>query len=74
MAKSAAISVRVSDELKKAVEDAAKEDNRTVAAFVELLLTRIINKTWLLCQMALNLFQLGQITHQRIIVREQPKS
>lgn len=45
MAKSAAISVRVSDELKKAVEDAAKEDNRTVAAFVELLLTKHMKET-----------------------------
>ena len=40
MAKSAAISVRVSDELKKAVEDAAKEDDRSVAAYVERLLTQ----------------------------------
>jgi hypothetical protein len=38
MTKSAAISVRVSDEVKKAVEKAALDDSRKVAGYVEKLL------------------------------------
>ena len=38
MARTAAISVRVEDELKAAVEKAAKEDGRTVAQYVERVL------------------------------------
>lgn len=39
MAKTAAISVRVSDAVKAAAEKAAAEDNRTLASYVEKLLT-----------------------------------
>ncbi|MBL3561978.1 DUF1778 domain-containing protein [Rhodovulum sulfidophilum] len=39
MAKTSAISVRVSDETKKAVEKAAAADGRSVASYVERLLT-----------------------------------
>ncbi|WP_146208671.1 hypothetical protein [Azospirillum sp. TSO22-1] len=38
MARTAAISVRVEEDLKAAVEKAAKEDARTVAQYVERLL------------------------------------
>ncbi|WGT50398.1 hypothetical protein [Thioclava nitratireducens] len=39
MAKTSAISVRVSDETKLAVEKAAADDDRSVASYVERLLT-----------------------------------
>ncbi|MBX9874651.1 MAG: hypothetical protein K2X84_07320 [Beijerinckiaceae bacterium] len=38
MAKSAAISVRVANDLKKAAEKAAAEDSRSVASLVEKIL------------------------------------
>jgi uncharacterized protein (DUF1778 family) len=38
MARTSAISVRVTEETKKAVEKAAAEDDRSVASFVERLL------------------------------------
>ncbi|MCF6432767.1 MULTISPECIES: hypothetical protein [unclassified Leisingera] len=38
MPKASAISVRVTDETKKAVEKAAAEDDRSVASYVERLL------------------------------------
>ena len=38
MAKTAAISVRVSERLKEALEKAASDDDRTIAAYVERLL------------------------------------
>lgn len=38
MAKTSAISVRVADETKLAVEKAAEEDDRSVASYVERLL------------------------------------
>jgi predicted HicB family RNase H-like nuclease len=43
MAKTSAISVRVTDETKKAAETAAQEDGRSVAAYVERLLTEHLN-------------------------------
>lgn len=39
MAKTSAISVRVSDQVKAAAEKAATEDSRSVASFVEKVLT-----------------------------------
>ena len=45
MPKTSAISVRVSDELKKAVEKAAAEDDRSVASYVERLLSRHLTET-----------------------------
>ncbi|MFC3087895.1 DUF1778 domain-containing protein [Tabrizicola soli] len=39
MAKTSAISVRVSEETKQAVEKAAEADGRSVASYVERLLT-----------------------------------
>lgn len=39
MAKTSAISVRVTDETKMAVEKAAEDDGRSVASYVERLLT-----------------------------------
>jgi len=39
MAKTSAISVRVSDQVKAAAERAASDDSRSVASFVEKLLT-----------------------------------
>lgn len=39
MAKSSAISVRVTEETKQAVEKAAEEDGRSMASYVERLLT-----------------------------------
>ncbi|TBN46997.1 Arc family DNA-binding protein [Paracoccus sediminis] len=44
MAKTSAISVRVSDETKQAVEKAAEEDGRSVASYVERLLTTHLKK------------------------------
>lgn len=38
MAKTSAISVRVSDEVKQAVEKAAEDDGRSIASYVERLL------------------------------------
>jgi predicted DNA-binding protein len=40
MSKTSAISVRVTDETKQAVEKAAQQDGRTVASYVERLLTK----------------------------------
>lgn len=40
MAKKSAISVRVSDELKKAVMRAADDDDRSVAGYVERVLAK----------------------------------
>lgn len=45
MAKKSAISVRVTDELKKAVERAADEDDRSVAAYVERVLAKHLADT-----------------------------
>lgn len=45
MAKTSAISVRVSDDVKTAAEKAAAEDSRSVASFVEKLLTDYLKKT-----------------------------
>lgn len=39
MTKTSAISVRVTDETKQAVEKAAAEDGRSIASYVERLLT-----------------------------------
>jgi predicted HicB family RNase H-like nuclease len=39
MAKSSAISVRVTEETKQAVEKAAEEDGRSVASYVDRLIT-----------------------------------
>jgi hypothetical protein len=44
MAKTSAISVRVSDEVKVAAEKAAAADSRSVASFVEKLLTDHLRK------------------------------
>jgi hypothetical protein len=45
MVKTSAISVRVSDEVKAAAEKAAEADSRSVASFVEKLLTDHLRKT-----------------------------
>ncbi|KAA1052950.1 ribbon-helix-helix protein, CopG family [Azospirillum argentinense] len=48
MARTAAISVRVEDEVKAAVEKAAKDDGRTVAQYVErLLIAHLKEKAYL---------------------------
>lgn len=48
MARTAAISVRVEEDLKAAVEKAAKEDGRTVAQYVErVLVTHLKEKGFL---------------------------
>jgi hypothetical protein len=44
MVKTSAISVRVSDEVKAAAEKAAEADSRSVASFVEKLLTEHLRK------------------------------
>jgi len=43
MAKNSAISVRVADAVKAAAEKAAAEDSRSVASYVEKLLTEHLN-------------------------------
>ena len=45
MAKTSAISVRVPDDVKAAAEKAAAADHRSVASFVEKLLTDYLKKT-----------------------------
>jgi predicted HicB family RNase H-like nuclease len=42
MARTSAISVRVTDQIKKAAENAAKEDSRSVASLVERVLTEYL--------------------------------
>ena len=44
MVKTSAISVRVSDEVKAAAEKAAQTDSRSVASYVEKLLTEHLRK------------------------------
>ncbi|KAA0675718.1 ribbon-helix-helix protein, CopG family [Roseomonas genomospecies 6] len=48
MARTAAISVRVEEELKAALEKAAKDDGRTVAQYVERLLIAHLREKGLL--------------------------
>ena len=48
MARTAAISVRVEDQVKQAVERAAKEEDRTVAQWVERLVIRELRERGLL--------------------------
>jgi hypothetical protein len=48
MAKTSAISVRVSDDVKAAAEKAAAADSRSVASYVEKLLTEHLRMTGLL--------------------------
>jgi predicted HicB family RNase H-like nuclease len=50
MAKTSAISVRVSDETKRAVELAAHEDGRSVASYVERLLVAHLKERSLLTE------------------------
>ena len=45
MAKSAAISVRVTDAVKAAAEKASADDSRTLASYVEKLLTDHLKET-----------------------------
>lgn len=40
MVKTSALSVRVSDDIKEAVEKAAKEDDRSAASYVERVITQ----------------------------------
>jgi predicted HicB family RNase H-like nuclease len=44
MTKSAALSIRISEELKQAIEKAAAEDGRSVASFVERTLQGILKE------------------------------
>jgi hypothetical protein len=44
VAKTSAISVRVSDRVKEAVETAAVDDSRSVASLVEKILTEFLKK------------------------------
>lgn len=44
MAKNAAFTVRISDEIKQAAEKAAREDHRTVASLIEMVLVRYLRE------------------------------
>lgn len=45
MAKTSAISLRIADEIKKAVEKAAAADDRSVASYVERLIVSHLKET-----------------------------